>query len=59
MKEPIKIMLFGITIMIVSLFFQNLTKWESSPPSSLIQIVFAAGLITVIAGYFYKGEIKK
>ncbi|MFT9497450.1 hypothetical protein [Anaerosolibacter sp.] len=54
MKEPIRIMLLGISIMIVSLFIQNLSRWEPSSPSSLVQIIFAVGFITSLVGFFYK-----
>ena len=53
MKEPIKIMLLGMSIMIVSLFIQNIYGGEPSSPSNLVQIIFAAGFITTLVGFFY------
>ena len=51
MKEPIKIMLLGISIIMVSLFIQNI---EPGSPSSLVQIIMAVGFITTLVGFFYK-----
>jgi hypothetical protein len=54
MKEPVKIMLLGISIMIVGLFIQNISRWELSSPSSVVQIIFAVGFITTLVGFFSK-----
>ncbi|WLR57350.1 hypothetical protein LC048_11110 [Mesobacillus subterraneus] len=54
MKDPIKIMLLGLSIMIVSLFIQNISRWEPSSSSSLVQIIFAVGFMTTLVGFFYK-----
>ncbi|WP_409250705.1 hypothetical protein V1502_11060 [Bacillus sp. SCS-153A] len=56
MNDPVKIMLLGVAIMITGLFAQSLSVWEPGPPSNFIQIIFAAGFITTVAGFFYKNK---
>lgn len=54
MKDPIRIMLLGIAILIVSVFIQNMSLGGMDSPSNTVQIIFAIGLITTLAGFFYK-----
>ena len=54
MKEPIRIMLLGIAILIVSIFIQNIPLGGTDSPSNLVQIIFAIGFITTLVGFFYK-----
>ena len=54
MKEPIRIMLLGIAILIVSLFVQNIHTGGTESVSNLVQIIFAIGVITTLVGYFKK-----
>lgn len=54
MKEPIKIMLLGIAILVISIFVQNLPTGGTESISSTVQIIFAIGVITTLIGFFKK-----
>ncbi|MCM3618427.1 hypothetical protein M3936_12625 [Sutcliffiella horikoshii] len=54
MKEPIRIMLLGIAILIVSIFVQNIHTGGTESVSNPVQIIFAIGVITTLVGYFKK-----
>ncbi|MED1603291.1 hypothetical protein [Alkalihalophilus marmarensis] len=53
MNNPVKIMLLGITVILLSLFIQ-LSYGQGYGPSNTVQLLFAAGFITVITGFFMK-----
>ncbi|CAG9622473.1 hypothetical protein BACCIP111883_03264 [Sutcliffiella rhizosphaerae] len=52
MKNSIKIMLLGITVLLLSFFIHNISMGDY--PSTLVQLIFVAGFITVIVGFLYK-----
>ena len=54
MKDPIRIMLLGIAIMIVSIFVQNIPTGGTESVSSIVQVIFVIGVITTIIGFFKK-----
>ncbi|WP_226682884.1 hypothetical protein [Sutcliffiella horikoshii] len=54
MKEPIRIMLLGIAILIISIFVQNIPTEGTETISNVVQIIFAIGVITTIIGFFKK-----
>jgi hypothetical protein len=51
MKDPIKVMLLGISIMLLGLFIQNTSSWDAGPTNA-VQLLIAAGFITVLVGFF-------
>jgi len=54
MKDPIRIMLLGIAIMIVSIFVQNIPTGGTESVSNVVQVIFAIGVITTLVGFFKK-----
>ncbi len=54
MKDPIRIMLLGIAILIVSIFIQLIPTGGTDSHWNLVQVVFAIGFITTLVGFFYK-----
>jgi hypothetical protein len=54
MKEPIRIMLLGIAILIISIFVQNIPTGGTESISNTVQIIFALGVITTLIGLFKK-----
>ncbi|WP_155922301.1 hypothetical protein [Bacillus sp. EB01] len=53
MREPMKIMILGISIMLLALFIQNISSWGSGP-SNVVQILIIIGFISTLVGFFLK-----
>lgn len=55
MKDPIKVMLLGISIMLLALFIQNTSSWDAGPTNA-VQLLIAAGFIAVLVGFFMNND---
>lgn len=52
MKDPIRIMLLGVAILIISIFVQNIPTGGTESVSNVVQVIFAIGVITTLIGFF-------
>ncbi|QPC45916.1 hypothetical protein [Mangrovibacillus cuniculi] len=52
MGNPIKLMLLGITILLVTIFFQQVVSPVGGNPSPVLQLLLVLGIGTTLVGFF-------